>query len=354
AHVHVVVIGLAKAANAPDDRRLFSYDDIDGEPHESKHRVLTAYLFDGANLAYPHLVVRESSRPLNGLPKLIIGSKPIDGGHYIFTEQEKAEFLGDEPRAAQFMRPFVGSREFLNGGDRFILHLADAAPDVLRTLPKVRDRIAAVRAYRMRSSSKPTRVLATTPTLYHVNVIPTAPFLVIPKVSSERREYVPIGWMEPPTIPSDLLFVLNEGTKPLFGLLTSAMHMTWLRHIGGRLKSDYRYSIGLVYNTFPLPPVGAEQLGKLGPQAQAVLDARAAHPGATLADLYDPDSMPTDLRKAHQALDRAVDRLYARAGFASDRERVEHLFGLYERMIAPLATARGAARRGRGRRAPAH
>ena len=170
-------------------------------------------------------------------------------------------------------------------------------------------------------------------------MIPTAPFLVIPKVSSERREYVPIGWLEPPTIPSDLVFVLVGATKPLFGILTSSMHMSWLRYIGGRLKSDYRYSIGLVYNTFPMPSVSSGALAEIEPLAQAVLDARAAHPGATLAELYDPDLMPTNLRRAHQALDRTVDRLYRRAGFSSDRERVEHLFALYEKMIAPLEMA---------------
>ena len=211
----------------------------------------------------------------------------------------------------------------------------NVGPDVLARLPYVRERIAAVRAYRQASNSKPTQKLSETPTLYHVNVVPTAPFLVIPKVSSERREYVPTGWLEQPTIPSDLVFVLQNATPTDFALLTSAMHMAWLRHVGGRLESRYRYSIGLVYNTFPMPPEKLD-LSKLEPLAQAVLDARAVHPDATLADLYDPDLMPPDLRKAHQALDRAVDKLYRRSGFASERERVEHLFMLYEKMRSPL------------------
>ena len=155
--------------------------------------------------------------------------------------------------------------------------------------------------------------------------------------SSERREYVPIAWMEPPTIPSDAVEVIEDASKLLFALLTSAMHVSWLRYIGGRLKSDYRYSIGLVYNTFPLTTVAAQRLQRLAPRADAVLAARANHPEATLADLYDPDFMPADLRKAHQALDRAVERLYRRSAFNSDRERVEHLFGLYEKMMVPLA-----------------
>ena len=202
-------------------------------------------------------------------------------------------------------------------------------------MPKVIERMRAVRMFRAKSKRKSTLKIADYPAQYNVEVIPTTPFLVIPKVSSERREYAPIGWLDPPTIPSDLVFVLENATLADFGLLTSAMHMAWLRHIGGRLKSDYRYSIGLVYNTFPTPP-GDADLSKLEPLAQAVLDARASHPDATLADLYDPDLMPPDLRRAHQTLDRAVDALYRRTGFASERERVEHLFALYEKMFTPL------------------
>ena len=337
AHVHVVIIGLAKRDASPQEKRLFSYDTPNGEPHESLHTALSPYLFDASGLSDPRIVVKEESRQINGLPKLIIGSKPIDGGHYIFNTDECAAFLQEEPNAKPYLRPFVGSREFLQGGERWILRLADVAPQVLRTLPKVRERIAAVRAYRLASKSKPTQALAETPTLYHVNVVPTAPFLVIPEVSSERREYIPIGWLEPPVIPSNLVRIIENANKPLFALLTSAMHMAWLRHIGGRLESRYRYSIGLVYNTFPVPEVPAARLQRLEPYADAALVARAVHPNATLADLYDPDLMPVDLRRAHRALDGAVDRLYRRSSFSSDRERVEHLLSLYEKMMVPLA-----------------
>jgi hypothetical protein len=336
AHFHFVIIVLAKQTAPPKQKRLFSYQDINGEPHESLHASLSPYLFDASNLADPHVVVRESSKALNGLPKLVIGSKPIDGGNYIFTAEERLEFLVSEPGAEPLLRPYIGSREFLNGGDRSILYLGAASPETLKALPQVRARIAAVRAFRLASDSKPTQQLAKTPTSYHVNVVPDTPFLVIPKVSSERREYVPIGWLEPPTIPSDLVFVLTGATKGLFGVLTSSMHMSWLRHIGGRLKSDFRYSIGLVYNTFPMPKADSAQLLKLEPLVDAVLTARSAHPGATLSDMYDPDLMPADLRKAHTALDRAVDSLYQRGGFKTDRERAEHLLGLYEKMISPL------------------
>ena len=335
AHVHVVIIGLDRREAVRPEKRLFSYPDLGGDPEETRHGMLSPYLFDAGGLANPHLVVREESRPVNGMRQLIIGSKPIDGGHYIFDAAERDEFMVAEPEAPPFLRPYVGAREYLQGGERWILALHDASPQTIARMPRVRERIAAVRAYREASKSKPTQKLATTPTLYHVNVVPEAPFLVVPEVSSERRDYVPIGWLEPPVVPSNLVRVLENATLTDFALLTSSMHMAWLRHVGGRLESRYRYSIGLVYNTFPLPDEGAD-LQSLNPLAQAVLDARAAHPDATLADLYDPDLMPLNLRKAHQALDRAVDRLYRPKRFASERERVEHLFVLYERMCAPL------------------
>ncbi len=335
AHVHVVILGLDRREAARAEKRLFSYPDINGDPEESRHAALSPYLFDAGGLSDPHLVVREESGPINGMSQLLTGSQPIDDGQYIFDAAERATFLEAEPDAAPWLRPFIGAREYLQGAERWILALHDAPPEVLSRLPQVRERIAAVRAFRRESKRKSTLKLADTPTLWQVNVLPDAPFLVIPEVSSERREYAPIGWLEPPVIPSNLVRILQNASLANFALLTSSMHMAWLRHIGGRLKSDYRYSIGLVYNTFPLPPKDSN-LSKLGPLAQAVLDARVAHPGATLADLYDPDLMPPNLRRAHQALDRAVDRLYRRSGFASERERVEHLFMLYEKMRAPL------------------
>ena len=339
AHVHVVIIGLDGRENARVKKRLFSYPDINGEPEETLHAVLSPYLFDAGGLADPRLTVREESRPINGLGKLASGTQPIDDGHFIFDAEERAAFLAAEPEAAPFLHPYVGAREYLQGGERWILALQEASPTTLKGLPIVRARMMAVRDYRSRSKRKSTLAIADFPTRYNVEVLPAAPFLVIPKVSSERREYVPTGWMAPPTIPSDLVFVLQNATLADFALLTSAMHMAWLRHVGGRLESRYRYSIGLVYNTFPTPPgFGKEGSGrsKLEPLAQVVLAARAAHPGTTLADLYDPDLMPPKLRRAHRTLDHAVDRLYRAKGFASERERVEYLFMLYEKMRVPL------------------
>ena len=345
--MHVVILGLdrRKLPSEPTSD-LFSYPDINGDPEESGHAALSSYLFDAGELSDPHLVVREESAPINGMGRLIIGSKPIDGGNYIFDPAERGVFLDAEPEAAPWLRPFIGAREYLQGGERWILALHDAPPEVLARLPRVRERIAGVRTFREESKSTQTQKLAATPTLYHVNVVPTTPFLVIPESSSERREYAPIGWLEPPTIPSNLVRILSDATLSDFALLTSAMHMAWLRYIGGRLKSDYRYSIGIVYNTFPTPPEGVS-LSSLKRMAQAVLDARADHPGATLAELYDPDLMPPNLRRVHRALDRAVDRLYRRTGFHSERERVEHLFALYEKMRTPLVSRLSAKKRKR-------
>jgi len=212
----------------------------------------------------------------------------------------------------------------------------------------VRERIAKVRAFRLESKSAGTRELANAPTRFHVTVVPQSPFLVIPEVSSERRDYVPIGWLQPPTIPSNLVRVLLDADLFHFGILTSAMHMAWLRQIGGRLKSDYRYSIGIVYNPFPWPNTDDAQRLRIRTLSQAVLDARLEFPNSTLADLYDADVMPVGLRKAHRALDAAVDKLYRAQAFAGDRDRVEHLFGLYEGLVAPLV----AASRQRSRRTP--
>ena len=193
AHVHVVIIGLDNRENSRIDKYLFSYPDIDGEPEETHHVMLSPYLFDASGLANPGLAVKEKSQPINKLLKLIVGSKPIDGGHYIFTDEEKNRFLKEEPDAKPLLRPFVGAREFLQGSKRYILALHDASPSFLAKLPEVKKRIAAVRDYRKTSKSKPTQKLAETPTLYHINVLPSKPFLLIPRVSSERRDYTPIA-----------------------------------------------------------------------------------------------------------------------------------------------------------------
>ncbi len=337
AHVHVVIIGLTKRDDAPREKRLFSYDHLKGEPHESQHSVISPYLFDAGGLANPRIVVKSEHRPINGLSRLITGTQPLEKGFLVFNQNERDQFLSVEPEAQNFFRPFLGSYEFINGIERWILHTQNIEPKDLRQLPEIVKRLRSVSEFRGSSKRTTTLALSKYPSLYGVTVLPDSPFLVCPQVSSERREYIPIGWLQPPTIPSEKLRVLLNADLWHFALLTSAMHMAWMRTVTGRLKSDYMYSVGVVYNTFPLPPVSPERLQRLTPYAEAVLTARATHPNATLADLYDPDLLPVNLRKAHQALDRAVDRLYRRSPFPSDRERVEHLLVLYEKMITPLS-----------------
>ena len=347
-------LGSTACENARTDKRLFSYPDINGEPEKTLHDALSPYLFDAGGLADPHLTVREESRPINGLRKLITGTQPLEDGNLTFSTKSKAAFIEREPGAAPYFRPFPGAREFIREEERWILHTAAMPPQTLRDLPLVRERLQAVRDFRAKSTRQTTKRLAEYPTAYGVTVVPETTFLIIPQVSSERRDYVPIGWLAPPTIPSEKLRLLLDATLADFALLTSAIHMAWMRTVTGRMKSDYMYSVGVVYNTFPPPAAfntdGAQK--KLEPFAQAVLAARGVHPDATLADLYDPDLMPPNLRRAHQALDRAVDRLYRAKGFASEHERVEHLFMLYEKMRAPLAAVMKSKRRRTRRKSP--
>ena len=338
AHVHVVVIGLARRDQEPREKRLFSYDDVKADPVESGHEALTAYLFDAGKVLDRHLVVTEQGRPLWAVPRLVTGTQPIDDGNYIFDAAERKEFLRKEPGAAEYLHPFLGGSEYINGVKRWLLYLNGVRPNVLRQMPEVLDRMRKVKAFRKKSERKSTLAIADTPEKLNVELEPSSPFLAIPEVSSERRDYIPIGWLEPPTIPSNKLRVIQNAGLWHFGILTSRMHMAWTRFVGGRLKSDYQYSVGINYNAFPWPDVDDNKKRQIEKLAQAVLDARALYPSSTLADLYDNEVTPIELRRAHRGLDKAVDKLYAGATLDSDRERVEHLFGLYEKRIAPLTT----------------
>ncbi len=337
AHVHVVIIGLDNREATPREKRLFAYPDIHGEPEETNLAAITPYLFDGSGLANPHIVVKSEHRPINGFRRLKTGVQMIDNGILTFSEEEKEAFLASEPMASKFFYRYIGGDEFINGFYRWILYLREATPTELRHLPMVAEKIAEVREYRAASKRVSTQKMADYPTLVGVDERLNADYLVIPNTSSERRTYIPIGWLGTDVIANQKLRILPEATLCDFALLTSAMHMAWVWTVTGRLESRYMYSVGVVYNTFPLPPVSEKGLQRLVPHADAVLAARANHPNATLADLYDPDAMPPDLRRAHSALDRAIDSLYRRARFASERERVEHLFALYEQLQVPLA-----------------
>lgn len=363
AHVHVVILGLTRREDEPRVKRLFAYEDIKGDPVESTHSKLSPYMIDASRLRDPHLVVREVSRPIDGLPKLVIGSKPIDGGYLIFSEDDRREFLAEEPAAERFMKPFVGATEYLYNTPRFILALQNASPVELRGMPNVVRKLKEVREYRrgerpprkkigdddfsIKAPGISARALADNPAQFHVTVIPESPFLCIPEVTSETRKYVPIGWLEPPNIPSNKLRFILGAQLWHFGLLTSAMHMAWLKVIGGRLESRFQYSIGIVYNNFPLPILSEADKTRLEKLARDVLSTRASFPDSSLADLYDRITMPSSLRKAHHAIDVFVDKLYQPAAFTDDRERVEHLLGLYERLATPLLAPQTRPRRTR-------
>ena len=336
AHVHVVIIGLDRANRPARALRLYLYDDVGGEAHEVSATAISPYLCDTGGVVASHLVVREEAHPINGLARLIIGSQPIDDGNFIISEDEFTAMQQAGDSAAGWFRPFIGAREFLQGGTRYIVHPGSIPPQELASLPDIRRRMEAVRQYRSESRRSSTKGLSHQPGSFQVTVIPEEPFLAVPEVSSENSQYLPIGWLVPPIIPSNLLKVLCKATLTDFALLTSVMHMTWLRAVGGRLESRYRYSVGVVYNAFPVPEITPAKAKKIEPLAQAVLDARATFPDATLADLYDPVTMPAPLRKAHRALDLAVDRLYRGRKFTSEHERLQHLFERYQAMKQPL------------------
>jgi hypothetical protein len=271
------------------------------------------------------------------VPEIIYGSKPVEAGNLILSDDEKKQFLKENPAAAKFIRPFIGSVEFINGISRWCLWLTTATPQEVRSIVGIRKRVEAVRESRLASKKEPTRRKAESPTLFAEIRQPSSDYLLIPSVSSETRKYVPIGFFSKEVIASNLvMFVPNAGVFH-FGILSSSMHMAWMRQVCGRLKSDYRYSNKLVYNNFPWPEaLSAKQRAAAEAAAKAVLDAREEFPNASLADLYDPLAMPPALVKAHAELDRAVDLCYRSQPFQNDRQRVEHLFALYEKLTAPL------------------
>ncbi|WP_449555672.1 type IIL restriction-modification enzyme MmeI [Hymenobacter ruricola] len=296
---------------------------------------INPYLVDGENV-----LVGSRSRPLSPVPAMVSGNKPIDGGNYLFTPERKEEFLRKEPQAAPYFKRWLGGEEFINGTERWCLWLGDASPTELSKLPEAKKLIEAVRVFRDSSDSLPTKKLALTPTRFHTSFVPTKPFLALPQVSSERRRFIPIAFLTPEFMCGDKLRLIADATPYLFGVLTSTMHMAWMRHVTGRLKSDYQYSKDIVYNNYPFPPSPSpKQTAAVEAAAARVLAARAEFPDATLALLYDPLTMPPALAQAHAALDRAVDLCYRPAAFPTELSRLEYLFGLYRQLAEPLLPA---------------
>ena len=264
-----------------------------------------------------------------------------DGGFLLLNDDEKRELLAQEPDATPWLRPFMGAREFLNGGKRWCLWLQCLPPGTLKSLPLIKERVEKVKQHRLSSNREATRKLASTPTLFAEIRQPENPYLMVPKVSSERRQFIPIGFQQPELVASDLCFVIPSATLYHFGVISSTMHMAWVRTVCGRLESRYRYTAEIVYNNFPWPrDITQAQYNSIEQAAQQVLAERAVFPDSTLADLYDPLSMPPRLVKAHQMLDKAVDAAYKPSGgkktWTSDAERVAFLFELYQKITSAL------------------
>jgi hypothetical protein len=330
AAVHCVIIGFANFDIA--EKYISDYEDIQSEPLTIKAKNINPYLVDGSDT-----IITNKSFPIANIPLMRFGSMPRDGGNLIFTETEKEEFIKIEPQAEKWIRPYTGAQEFINGYSRYCLWLVDISPKELKALPEVLKRVNKVKQFRLESKAVSTQKFATTPTLFCQIAQPDTDYLLVPRVSSERRKYIPIGFICKNIIGNDQVLLIPNATLYLFGILTSEMHITWVKYVCGRLKSDYRYSKDIVYNNYPFPEnVNEKQKQKVEIAAQAVLDTRAKYPDSSLADLYDPLTMPPDLVKAHQILDKAVDLCYRPQPFVSELNRIEFLFSQYEALNAPL------------------
>ena len=353
AAVHCIIVGYGK--QPPAQPVIFDYSsNIKAETGERLVvQRINPYLVDA-----PDALLTRRSKPLCDVPVMGIGNKPIDDGNYLFTPAEKDAFVAREPASEKFFRRWLGADEFLNGIERWCLWLGDALPSDLSKLPECRKRIDAVQKFRLNSKSKPTQALAATPRRFHVEFLPTeGNYLAVPEVSSERRKFIPIGFLPASIMASNLLRAAPCATFYHFGILSSLMHNAWMRTVAGRLESRYRYSINIVYNNYPWPQNPSDkQRQAVEAAAQGVLDARALYPQATLADLYDPLTMPAELVKAHTALDRAVDTAYAYKGGKDDASRVAYLFAQYQQLATPLAATPPAKRTRAARRpaAPSH
>jgi hypothetical protein len=322
AAVQCVIVGFG--LRAPVKATIFDYETPESEPFKIDAKRINPYLVDA-----PDILLYNRSTPVDDVPAAIIGNQPIDGGNYLFTEPERDAFVASEPKAASHLLPWIGSEEFINGTRRFCLWVGDLAPDQLRAMPEVMRRVEAVREFRQLSKRAATRKLADRPTRFEVESMPRSTFVIIPEVSSEKREYIPMGFLPPTNLASNLVKIIPNATLYHFGVLTSEMHMAWVRYVGGRLEGRYRYSIGIIYNNFPWPESTARARTAIETASKGILDARGAYPKSTLADLYDPASMPPALRQAHVRLNREVEKAYGQR-FSSDADRVAFLFQRYQ------------------------
>ena len=332
AAVHVVIIGFA--LHDINSKIIYEYEDIKGEPHAVEAKRINPYLVDATEI-----FIENRRQPISTIPEIVFGSMANDGGFLILQDDEKENLIKSQPLAAKWIRPFLGAEEFINNKSRWCLWLADINPSELRTIPEVYERVLSVKKHRLSSNRAATNKLANTPYLFGEIRQPSSIYLMLPRVSSELRKFIPIGYLPPEIIASDAALTISNATLFHFGILTSTQHNAWMRTVAGRLKSDYRYSANIVYNNFPWPTPTDAQRSAIETAAQGVLDARAHYPDSSLADLYDPLTMPPELVKAHAKLDKAVDAAYGYKGANSDAERVAFLFGLYQDLIGALAKA---------------
>jgi hypothetical protein len=340
AAVYCVIIGFS--LNDRKEKKLYHYATVSGEAIEAKASQISPYLVD-----CEPIIVMKRTDPLVKVPRMVYGSKPTDGGNLIFTEEEKEIFLQKEPKAAPYIRPFTGSYEFINNIKRYCLWLVNIEPKTLRSMPFLMERVELVRQMRLNSTSQTTVNSAEKPALFFTVVQPDSNYLIIPETSSERRRYIPIGFMSKNIIANNSCSIIPNAQIYHFGIITSTMHMAWMRYVGGRLEMRYRYSASIVYNTFPWPSPTDKQKSTIEEAAQAILDTRNLFPASSLADLYDPVSMPPKLAKAHQKLDKAVEAAYGRI-FDNDSQRVAYLFELYQKLCGEMfAETR---KRGKGRK----
>ena len=305
------------------EKTLFIYEDIKGEPKALKVKRINAYLMDS-----DAVFIERMQEAICDVPKMCFGNMPADGGHLIIEENEYEAFIEAEPEAKKFIRKFLGADEFINNKKRYCLWLVGAKPEELRECPLIMERIAKCKAVREKSSRPH---LADTPALFAQITQPEGmDYLLIPSVSSEKRKYIPIGFFNSSFIASNASFILPNATLYHFGILTSQMHMAWMRAVGGRLELRYRYSKDVVYNNFPFPEASKAEEEVIAQKAHAVLEARSKYSESSLASLYDPLTMPKELTLAHKALDLAVDKLYRKTKFKDDAERVAFLFEMYK------------------------
>jgi hypothetical protein len=329
AAVHVVIIGFANFDI--NEKRIFEYESIKGEPHEVKVKNINPYLVDGKD----EFVSRRST-PISNVPKMIWGNKPVDGGNLIIEEKDYIDFITKEPGALKFIKQLMGAEEFLYNKKRYCLWLLNISPSELKRMPLVLNRIEKVKQSRLKSIDSGARKLANTPSLFRDQINPET-FIVIPEVSSEKRIYIPIAFLDKNIIATNRLQLVPDATVWHFGILSSLMHMTWTKYVCGRLESRFTYSNTVVYNNFTWPENPNEkQIKAVDDAAQKVLEIRAKFPESSLADLYDPNTMPPELIKAHQALDKAVDLCYRPQPFINETKRIEFLFELYDKYTSGM------------------